>query len=905
MTAIHVSGFSQALIDALGLALVHFIWQGAGIAVLLMIALTLMQRASSRSRYAACCIAMLALCATPTAMFLVNWTNRAVDAPAMSMAQQDARSATPVAAHGHRGATPNRDMSMHDFSVDLSDPAGQIDPIPNPREIASPPAIANNQSPHLLFKWVVVGWSAGVAVLSVLMTLSWVAAWRLRRRVLPGDAKLIETVARLARQIGLRRRIRLTISDRIDVPCVIGWLRPIVLIPVSALTDLPVHHLEAILLHELAHIRRHDYLVNLLQTLAEIFLFYHPAVWWVSRQIRRERENCCDDIAAGAAGGAMSYSHALLAMEELRAVASPRLALGADGQALLPRVRRLLGVQRDAVRPRWPAGALAAIVVLLAIGLSPLARTRARAQEPPKLDVAGIVRDIRAMDAWIETAQSVRFKIHNEWVNTPEQIEAKKADLKKRYPNTDITPERFPELLPNRPWDQDIAFDRTRTYKRRDAKEDNITLDIRIWNGHEGIAFSSQRNGRRQYGFLKAPGETMDHGLDLPLPNGYCHAPWWVDSYNRQGERPYGSAESYRLKGQQIFHGHDCYMLESNAAPYTMFVGIADHRLYGMEERVRPRSTTAELRAIYPQVAKQFGQAVRDFQEYSKWIATLPTIRRQAVEEETRRRTLALTVPYFTFWYDDYQKLSNGSLFPMHQGYCLYPTEAPDDARAHKAKDAREIYVKEVIIDQPLPDSLFVMDMKEGVPVTDRRYDPFLIYNYKKHFEPEEWNQILNEANERALLNQRIKLNMDAVIGQPAPEFHPATWVNSKALTWADLKGKVVLVDFWAVWCAPCRNDYPKLVDLDKEKDKSGITIIGIHAAGTPPADVKKMMKDFGMEYPICIDGGGQSQFGELFKAYRIGALPQAFVIDRDGKIAAHGTFAQAAAAARGLAAKQ
>ena len=102
------------------------------------------------------------------------------------------------------------------------------------------------------------------------------------------------------------------------MPTVIGWLKPVVLLPASALAALTPQQLEAILAHELAHIRRHDYLVNLLQTLVETLLFYHPAVWWLSRRIRIERENCCDDLAVSLCGDPVAYAAALADLEALR-----------------------------------------------------------------------------------------------------------------------------------------------------------------------------------------------------------------------------------------------------------------------------------------------------------------------------------------------------------------------------------------------------------------------------------------------------------------------------------------------------------------------------------------------------------------------------------------------------------
>jgi uncharacterized protein (TIGR03435 family) len=141
---------------------------------------------------------------------------------------------------------------------------------------------------------------------------------------------------------------------------VIGWLRPAVLIPVSALTGMPCEHIEAFLAHELAHIRRNDYLINILQSIAEATLFYYPAVWWISRHIRMERENCCDDVAVSVAGDPLVY---VLALSDLESRRSARVApaLAASGGSLKHRIARLLGADSPAPVP----AALVAVLALL------------------------------------------------------------------------------------------------------------------------------------------------------------------------------------------------------------------------------------------------------------------------------------------------------------------------------------------------------------------------------------------------------------------------------------------------------------------------------------------------------------------------------------------------------------
>lgn len=147
----------------------------------------------------------------------------------------------------------------------------------------------------------------------------------------------------MSAQLQVRAAVRLRVCARVQVPAVMGWLRPIILVPAAALSDLSVQQLEALLLHELAHVRRNDFIVNLLQTAVETLLFFHPAVWWVSRQVRQERENCCDDLAADRCGSRVLYARALAAMEELRGMPG-QMALGARDGVLLKRVRRIVGL---------------------------------------------------------------------------------------------------------------------------------------------------------------------------------------------------------------------------------------------------------------------------------------------------------------------------------------------------------------------------------------------------------------------------------------------------------------------------------------------------------------------------------------------------------------------------------
>src|SRR6202007_2795286 len=142
---------------------------------------------------------------------------------------------------------------------------------------------------------------------------------RLHRRALASAASTWQSSCRrLAHRLGLIAAAHVVEADLADAPAGGGWLRPVILRPVAAIAALSPAQVDAILAHELAHIRRHDYAVNILQTIAETLLFYHPAVWWLSNRIRAEREHCCDDIAVALCGDPVEYAEALAELESHR-----------------------------------------------------------------------------------------------------------------------------------------------------------------------------------------------------------------------------------------------------------------------------------------------------------------------------------------------------------------------------------------------------------------------------------------------------------------------------------------------------------------------------------------------------------------------------------------------------------
>jgi len=224
--------------------------------------------------------------------------------------------------------------------------------------------------------WLAPIWLVGVIVLALRQLAGWLLSQRMLATATPvSDRRLQDRVNVLLRSMGIRRAVRVVQSMIADVPMVLGTIRPVLIAPTSLVTGLSPDQWDAILAHELGHIRRYDYLLNLLLLAFETLLFYHPAVWWLSRQIRVEREHCCDDLAARVCGSPVALAEGLSAIEAARLQGgNTGLAVAATGWGrrgvTLRRVRRILGFSetRDRRNAPWLAGLLVLTVVLMGGG---------------------------------------------------------------------------------------------------------------------------------------------------------------------------------------------------------------------------------------------------------------------------------------------------------------------------------------------------------------------------------------------------------------------------------------------------------------------------------------------------------------------------------------------------------
>ncbi|MCL2640755.1 MAG: M48 family metalloprotease, partial [Phycisphaerales bacterium] len=341
------------MIDRLGWTLLHFLWQGVAVAFVLYLLLLLCGRVRAVVRYLIAVGAMVVMVAVVVVTFFV--VGERVATP-QSVVESGFRERGPtVLPHG----APEVQV-------------GVVESLPDGR---GSDAVAARLQP--LMPVFVGGWLLGVLLLALYHLGGFVAAQRLKtlRTSLPSVA-VESLLGGLVQRMRLSRPVKLLASTLVQTPMVLGYFRPVILVPASILSGLSPQELQAILAHELAHIRRHDYVVNLLQAIVETVLFYHPAIWWVSQQIRREREHCCDDVATAICGDRLIYVQALASLEELRP--APSLALAATSSPLMERVRRLLNVPVPRSSSRFSLIAVVVIIVLSAMFLMPTACNQKR-----------------------------------------------------------------------------------------------------------------------------------------------------------------------------------------------------------------------------------------------------------------------------------------------------------------------------------------------------------------------------------------------------------------------------------------------------------------------------------------------------------------------------------------------
>ena len=315
----------MTIITGLGWAVVHSLWQCTLIAGLAAMALSLLRDRHARHRYRIACVSLALMLIAPAATALAR--ANVLDAQTRYQA-----------------------VAVIERTIGL-------------------PAVVSWRA--ILVPAAAAAWIAGLSFCAWSIGRQVRYARRLRREGLatpPADVDA--TMADLRVRVRVPSAVDVFASARAGVPMVLGWRRPIILLPARTTDQLTGDQLRAVLAHELAHLRRHDYVTNLFQIAADALLFHHPAARWLSRRIRVEREYCCDDEAMAVARDPNMYARALAALEESRT--ESRLAVAAASGTLLDRIQRIAGVPRPTLTPLRASIALvgSAIVAALILGFA-------------------------------------------------------------------------------------------------------------------------------------------------------------------------------------------------------------------------------------------------------------------------------------------------------------------------------------------------------------------------------------------------------------------------------------------------------------------------------------------------------------------------------------------------------
>lgn len=358
-------------LSLVGMALLHFLWQGLVIGLAAYAAISSLRGQSANARYWTAVAFLLLMAAAPVITVVV------------SMPDSSRASVLRTAANLSSAPRP----SAQNLPNRIGDSAANV--ATSSTSVNSAFALQTSWRP-----FIAVAWLLGVGWMSCRFLAASIAAIRLRWiGVSPAPLEIQSLARRLSTTLRVLQPWSIHVSTLVASPLVVGCLRPMILLPASTLTQLAPSQLEAILLHELAHLRRFDLWINQFQALIETLLFFHPAVWWLSRQVTKEREHCCDDLAVSMLGDRGVYVNTLLALAEIPQTREA-LAMSAQGKSLSARIARLYATRpttRALYLPQAAAMLLVVSVILVVAYFAPRSMvSESRAQNPPLVSLPGL-----------------------------------------------------------------------------------------------------------------------------------------------------------------------------------------------------------------------------------------------------------------------------------------------------------------------------------------------------------------------------------------------------------------------------------------------------------------------------------------------------------------------------------
>ena len=518
------------------------------------------------------------------------------------------------------------------------------------------------------------------------------------------------------------------------------------------------------------------------------------------------------------------------------------------------------------------------------------------AEEPPS--AADLVRRVYAAEAWVREVETCLLRTRG--------VQRKPGG---RAASHSPSAEELEELHRGsadweevQRWRQEIAWDRTRVR----ATQDHVDLRRHVVSAWDGKTMIRHEKAPRADG--ESYGIYDDSRKDLLLSfrvnlwdNPGCatrdlHA-WWPgrDAEKSQAtwfKRP----EDFRLAGKSLVDGRACHVVESRAGLMRLYIDASDGRLRRFTQLGVPNDLDD---GVMLSAMRKAGKAdLASPGEWRSWIGTLDPARRLEAERGLLEELVQSMRIHSETYPADHVRVGRAGWMPRRiTVISSYPDwdVVEKTGRYTYEVDRVDIELTELKVDEPLSGELLTIGIPEGGRVFDWRFDPPVEYAFRKDRTEEEVRALAEEARrkhqERTAPHREMAAEIDKRLGRMAPELPRKRWFNGDPLKIGELRGKVIVLHFWATWCGPCHDDLRTLVALGSSATSRPL-VIGIHDGKADVAAVEKAIAERGMKYPILIDAESEGEEGASQRSwYGIRGIPYTIVIDREGRVAAHGAL--------------